>query len=58
MKACKSCKMLVNDDVCPKCHLATTLYWTGFFGVIDPEKSDIAKRIDIKIPGHYALKVR
>ncbi len=58
MKACKTCKMIVNQDVCPKCNTQTTQYWTGYLGVIDPERSEISKRIDIKVPGQYALKVR
>jgi DNA-directed RNA polymerase subunit E" len=58
MKACRNCKILVVEDACPNCKTPTTQYWTGFLGVIDPEKSEIAKRIDIKTPGQYALKVR
>lgn len=58
MKACKTCKIIVNDDTCPNCNTPTTQYWTGYFGVLNTEKSEIAKRIDIKVGGQYALKVR
>lgn len=58
MKACKNCKTIVKGDVCPVCNIPTTQYWSNYFGLIDPEKSEIARRIDIKVPGQYALKVR
>ncbi|HDN74459.1 MAG TPA: DNA-directed RNA polymerase subunit E'', partial [Archaeoglobus sp.] len=34
-----------------------TKEWYGYIIVIDPEKIDIAKRLGIKIPGKYALRV-
>jgi len=48
----------MEDEICPECKATTTQYWSGFLGVIDPERSEIAKRMDIKKPGQYALKVR
>jgi RNA polymerase subunit RPABC4/transcription elongation factor Spt4 len=32
--------------------------WSGYVVIIDPEKSQIAKRLGVKLPGEYALKVR
>ena len=58
MRACKKCKRLSMDEACPTCKGATTQYWTGYLGVVDPEKSDIGKRMEITQQGHYALKVR
>jgi len=58
MRACKSCHRLTEAEVCTICNSPTTQYWSGYLAVIDPEKSEIAKRMDIKAPGQYALKVR
>lgn len=58
MKACKTCKSIMKEDVCPNCNTPTTQYWTGYLGIINPEKSEISKRLDLKVPGQYALKVR
>jgi len=58
MRACKKCMRLMKEEECPKCSIATTQYWTGYLGVIDPEKSEIGNRLDIREPGQYALKVR
>jgi len=58
MRACKSCLRVMEEEVCPTCNTPTTQYWSGYVGVIDPEKSEIAKRLDFKTPGQYAVKVR
>jgi len=36
----------------------TSQYWSGYLAVLDPEKSQIALRMELKTPGRYALKVR
>lgn len=58
MRACKNCRMITEWDVCPVCKTNTSQYWSGYLGVIDPEKSEIARRIGIKVRGQYAMKVR
>lgn len=58
VKACRVCKRLSEEDRCPVCGGPTTQYWSGYLGVKDPEKSEIAQRLDIKTPGQYAVKVR
>ena len=58
MKACKKCQRLTTEDTCPYCQAPTSQYWSGYLGIVDPEKSEIAKRMNIKLPGEYALKVR
>jgi DNA-directed RNA polymerase subunit E" len=50
--------MVINEEVCPVCKTPTSQYWSGYLGITDPEKSKIAKRLGIKIPSEYALKVR
>ncbi len=57
-KACKKCKRLTKLDICEVCQSPTSENWLGYVNVINPEKSQIAKRLEIKIPGRYALKVR
>jgi DNA-directed RNA polymerase subunit E" len=58
-KVCKNCKMFVTGDVCPACKRNQfTTTWRGRIVIIDPEKSEIAKKIGATIPGEYAIKVR
>ena len=58
-KACKNCRFISNGSVCPNCK-STNLSddWTGLVIVVDPEKSEIAKKMRIKAPGRYAVRVR
>ncbi|HIQ23709.1 MAG TPA: DNA-directed RNA polymerase, subunit E'' [Pyrodictium delaneyi] len=60
-KACRKCKSLVPREAsrCPVCG-STDLSedWEGTLVVIDPEKSVIAKKLEIAKPGRYAIKVR
>ncbi len=58
-RACTNCKTLFYGSVCPNCK--STSYSEDFSGlliVLNPEKSEIAKRAGINTPGRYALKVR
>jgi DNA-directed RNA polymerase subunit E" len=58
-KACKNCRYISNGPVCPNCK-STNLSddWTGLAIIIDPEKSEIAKKMRIRSPGRYAVRVR
>lgn len=59
-KACIRCKALVKpeEEKCPICGANEfTFEWSGIVVVIDPDKSDVAKLLNIKTPGRYALKV-
>ncbi len=58
-KACKSCKLFVEGDVCPLCkkNIFTT-NWQGRVFILDPAKSKIAKELGITAKGEYAIKVR
>ena len=58
MRACKSCHRITEKETCEVCNVATSQYWSGFVAVIDPEKSEIGKKLGIKLPGNYAMKVR
>jgi DNA-directed RNA polymerase subunit E" len=57
-KVCKKCKIFVEGDKCPICksnQFSET--WKGKIIILDPENSEIAKKIGIKQKGEYALKV-
>jgi len=58
-KACSSCHFITKENVCPKCK-TTTLSddFSGLVIVFDPERSAMAKAMNIKEKGRYALKVR
>ncbi len=58
-KVCENCKMFVKGDKCPNC--GSTSFSDSYRGrivVIDPEKSEIAKNLNIKVKGEFALKTR
>lgn len=57
-KACKKCRRIVEGDVCPVCKEANlTASWKGFLLILDPNNSELAKKLDITLPGKYALKL-
>lgn len=59
MKACRECKALVkNGNKCPICgseNLTEKFY--GIVVVLNPEKSQLANFLGIKVAGEYALQV-
>ena len=58
VNACKECLRLTELDVCESCKSKTTPNWIGFVAIADPETSDVAQKMGIKLKGKYALKVR
>jgi DNA-directed RNA polymerase subunit E" len=58
-KACKNCRFISNGPVCPNCK-STNLSddWSGLVVIIDPSTSEVAKRMEIKASGRYAIRVR
>lgn len=58
MRACRECMRVSEEEKCPVCGGNTTQYWSGYLAVIDPENSQIAKKMGIETPGQYAIKVR
>ena len=57
-KACRQCKLFVEGDECPVCK--TTQFvtnWKGRLAVLDELRSDLGKKVGIKIKGEYAIKV-
>jgi DNA-directed RNA polymerase subunit E" len=58
-KACKICKTIYEGDKCPRCSSKEfTDSFKGRIIVIQPEKSEIASKINIKDKGNFAIKVR
>ena len=59
-KACRNCRLISSGaSVCPKCKTHTLSDdFTSVLIIIDPEKSEIARKLNITEPGKYALKVR
>ena len=58
-KVCKKCKIFVEGNECPVCKTNQfSTNWQGRLFIIDANKSSIAKRIDAKVKGEYAIKVR
>ncbi|HDD36282.1 MAG: DNA-directed RNA polymerase, subunit E'' [Archaeoglobaceae archaeon] len=57
--ACRNCKYInIDSKVCKNCgSTELTKEWYGYVVIIDPEKSEIAKKLGINLPGKYALKV-
>ena len=58
-KACKNCKIFAKGNECPICKSTDlTTSWKGRIVILNAEKSEIAKKIGIKVNGEYAIKTR
>jgi len=59
-KACRDCHRIIESgkSVCKCGSNSISKDWSGYVVIIDPEGSEIAKRLEIKKKGRYALKVR
>jgi DNA-directed RNA polymerase subunit E" len=63
--ACGECNRVLPDpahknDVvqCTNCPSApVTTDWQGYVIILDPTRSEVAKRLNVTSPGTYALKV-
>lgn len=57
MQVCRNCRRFTTEKACPVCkstNLSTS--WKGVVIIINPE-SEVAKLLDIKESGKYALYV-
>ncbi len=56
-KACRNCKTIVDKGgSCPVCGSTDlTMKWYGVLFIIKPEESKIAKELNIKRKGVYAI---
>jgi len=58
-KACRNCRFISMGNICPNCKSSNLSDdWSGLIVIINPEKSEIGKKIDAKSPGKYAIRVR
>ena len=59
-KACKECKRIVESgDKCPNCgSRELTEGYKGRMIVLNPEKSEIARELNIKEKGSFAIKIK
>ncbi|MDP7282462.1 MAG: transcription elongation factor subunit Spt4 [Candidatus Undinarchaeales archaeon] len=58
-KACKSCRFISEGQVCPICQgTELSARWRGLAVIINPEKSEVAKKLEINQKGEYALIVQ
>ena len=58
LKACKECNLLTERSECPLCQSDVSKDWQGYVIIIDYKRSAIARRMNIRSNGRYALKVR
>lgn len=58
-KACRTCRKIIEEGKeCPLCHgTSFTTFWKGYVIIIDPEKSEIAKKMGITHTGKHALRL-
>ena len=58
-KACRECHRLSTERVCPNCKARDLSDdYTGLLLIFDPEGSAIAREMEVKKKGRYALRVR
>ena len=56
-KACKICNRIYEEDKCPNCDSKeSTEAFKGRIEIINPEKSEIAKKLNLKAKGNFAIK--
>ncbi len=61
-KACKLCRTIVESgegDKCPNCgSKELTEGFKGRIEVLNPEKSELAQKLNLKEKGNFAIKAR
>lgn len=58
-KACKICNTIYEGDKCPKCESREfTDNFKGRIVLLNPEKSEIASKLNLKNKGNFAIKTR
>jgi len=59
-KACKICKTIYEEgEKCPNCESKEyTDSYKGRIHVVNPEKSEIAQKLNITSEGNFAIKTR
>lgn len=58
-KACTKCRAMVEGSQCVACGSTDlTKSWEGQIFIFNFETSDVAKAIDAKVNGRFALKIK
>ena len=60
-KACKKCRTIYEGEKCPNCETPSseaTDSWKGKVIVMNPEQSEIAKKLKLEKKGEFAIKTR
>jgi len=57
-KACRACNRIFEGDKCPACgSKESTDTFKGKSIIVNPEKSEVAKKLNVKEKGAYAIKI-
>ena len=55
-KVCVNCKLFVKGDKCPICNMSSfSRTWKGVVFIKDPQNSEVAKLLNLTVPGKYCL---
>ncbi|MCL7415538.1 MAG: DNA-directed RNA polymerase, subunit E'' [ANME-2 cluster archaeon] len=58
-QACTECHRITSGTTCAVCgSSALSSDWSGYAVIVDPSRSNIAKKLNVNLRGEYALKVR
>jgi DNA-directed RNA polymerase subunit E" len=58
-KACRLCNTIYEGAECPKCaSKESTESFKGRIIVLDPTKSELAQKLNLKDKGNFAIKTR
>lgn len=50
--------IITQGEVCPLCgSTSLTTKWSGYIVIMNFEKSELAKKLDLRVNGTYALSV-
>lgn len=59
MRACRYCKNISDETVCPVCkNTEFSDDYSGLLVVLDANNSILAEKLNTNEPGNYALKIR
>lgn len=59
-KACKTCHLIISEgNVCPLCNSGElSERWGSYVLIFDAEKSELAKKLNAKTNGKYAVRIK
>jgi DNA-directed RNA polymerase subunit E" len=58
-QVCRECHRVLTGQTCPVCGSSNlSSDWSGLVIILDPQRSEIAKRLGVDMADKYALKVR